>query len=91
MDTVADIGETITTSLGPWGAPSCVVALDQGAGVTSHVGGRQADTSPQTLFGIASVSKTRIVPGVRPHLVGNRKAAKPGLEGDGPSPPRAGP
>ena len=58
MDNVADIGETITTSLGPWGAPSCVVALDQGAGVTCHVGGREADISPETLFGIASVTKT---------------------------------
>ena len=58
MDTVADIAETITTSLGPWGAPSCVVALGQGAGVTCHVGGSQADISPETLFGIASVTKT---------------------------------
>jgi len=58
MHTVADIGETITSSLGPWGAPSCVVALGQGARVTCHVGGSQTDISSETLFGIASVTKT---------------------------------
>ena len=58
MDTVADIGGDHHNLPRPLGCPLVRRCPRSRSGVTCHVGGRQADISPETLFGIASVTKT---------------------------------